>query len=97
MHRDVPKVVQHATGDDVVPWGVTYDLWARAAQPKHLRIEMGGGHQSLQHDPRIQDQTANFLAEHLLPNPGAQPRCQALNRPAAQPRCQALNRHDTFP
>ena len=61
----------HATGDDVVPWGVTYDLWARSAQPKHLRIEMGGGHQSLQHDPRIQDQTASFLAEHLLPNPGA--------------------------
>lgn len=55
----------HATGDDVVPWGSTFDLWSRAAQPKHLHIEMGGTHQSLQHDPRIQAETAAFLAEHL--------------------------------
>jgi dienelactone hydrolase len=60
----------HATGDDVVPWGVSYDLWSRAAQPKNLRIEMGGHHQSLQHDPRIQAQTAAFLANHLTPVPG---------------------------
>ena len=70
-HRDgIARGFWHATGDDVVPWGVTYDLWARAAQPKHLRIEMGGHHQSLQHDPGIQQETAAFLAEHL----GAEPR-----------------------
>lgn len=55
----------HATGDDVVPWGVTYDLWARAAQPKHLRVTMGGTHQSLQHDPAVQEATASFLIRHL--------------------------------
>ena len=65
-HDGVARGFWHATGDDVVPWGVTYDLWSRAAQPKHLRIEMGGHHQSLQHDPRVQADTAAFLAEHLL-------------------------------
>ncbi len=73
-HDGVARGFWHATGDDVVPWGVTYDLWSRASQPKHLRIEMGGHHQSLQHDLRIQAQTAAFLAEHLgapTPVPGA--------------------------
>lgn len=60
----------HATGDDVVPWGSTFNLWSRAAQPKTLRIGMGGTHQSLQHDPRIQAETAAFLAKHL----GMEPR-----------------------
>ncbi|MGB0732092.1 MAG: alpha/beta hydrolase [Miltoncostaeaceae bacterium] len=55
----------HATGDEVVPWGNTYDLWSRATQPKHLRVEMGGHHRSLQHDPRIQADTEAFLLRHL--------------------------------
>ncbi|MEO2140131.1 MAG: hypothetical protein ABGX91_07825, partial [Thermoleophilia bacterium] len=57
----------HATGDEVVPWGVTYDLWTRAAQPKHLHIEMGGHHRSLQHDPATQSATEAFLLRHLAP------------------------------
>jgi len=72
-HDGIARGFWHATGDDVVPWGVTYDLWSRAAQPKHLRIEMGGHHQSLQHDPRVQQATAAFLAENLggqTPVPG---------------------------
>jgi dienelactone hydrolase len=55
----------HAHGDEVVPWQNTFMLASRAAQPKHLRIEMGGNHRSLQHDPRIQEETALFLADHL--------------------------------
>ena len=57
----------HATGDEVVPWGNTYHLWSRATQPKHLRIEMGGHHRSLQHDPAIQSATEAFLLRHLAP------------------------------
>ncbi len=60
----------HARGDEVVPWQNTFTLASRAAQPKHLRIEMGGNHRSLQHDPRIQEETTLFLADHL----GAEPR-----------------------
>jgi dienelactone hydrolase len=69
-HDGIARGFWHATGDDVVPWGVTYELWSRASQPKHLRIEMGGHHQSLQHDPAGQQATATFLAEHM----GATPR-----------------------
>ncbi len=59
----------HARDDEVVPWQNTFMLATRATQPKHLRIEMGGHHRSLQHDPRIQVDTAQFLAQHLSAEP----------------------------
>lgn len=55
----------HARGDEVVPWGNTFNLHSRATQPKHLRIVMGGHHRSLQHDPSVQAGTVDFLATHL--------------------------------
>lgn len=55
----------HATGDDAVPWGHSFDLAGRCHHPVRLRVAMGGGHQTLQHDPAVLDETAAFLLEHL--------------------------------
>jgi pimeloyl-ACP methyl ester carboxylesterase len=64
-HDGIARGFWHATADDTVPWQDTFHMHARCAQPKHLRIEMGGGHQSLQHDPATQQATADFLERHL--------------------------------
>ena len=55
----------HATGDEVVPWQTTFALAGRTAQPKALRVVMGGHHRSLQHDPRVQAENVAFLAAAL--------------------------------
>jgi dienelactone hydrolase len=55
----------HATGDDRVPWGATFALAGRTPPPARLRVALGGGHRSLQHDPGVLDETAAFLAAHL--------------------------------
>ena len=55
----------HATGDDRVPWGETFALAGRTPPPMRLRIALGGGHQSLQHDPVVLAETVAFLAAHL--------------------------------
>lgn len=56
----------HARGDEVVPWGNTFNLHSRTPQPKHLRITMGGHHRSLQHDPEVQADTVAFLGDALM-------------------------------
>lgn len=55
----------HARGDEVVPWGHSAWLAGISPDPVRLRVEMGGTHTSLQHDPGIQALSADFLAEHL--------------------------------
>lgn len=55
----------HATGDAAVPWGHSFALAGRCHHPVRLRVAMGGGHQTLQHDPAVLDETAGFLALHL--------------------------------
>jgi pimeloyl-ACP methyl ester carboxylesterase len=55
----------HATGDDRVPWGATFTLAGRTPPPVRLRVALGGGHRSLQHDPAVLAETVAFLAEHL--------------------------------
>lgn len=57
----------HATGDDTVPWGHTFLLAGASPAPVRLRVKMGGGHQTLQHDPEVIHATAEFLREHLRP------------------------------
>jgi pimeloyl-ACP methyl ester carboxylesterase len=57
----------HATGDDRVPWGATFALAGRTPPPVRLRVALGGGHQSLQHDPAVLRETVAFLAAHLGP------------------------------
>jgi pimeloyl-ACP methyl ester carboxylesterase len=55
----------HATGDRSVPWGSTLALAGRTPHPMRLRIALGGGHNSLQHDPGVLAETVAFLARHL--------------------------------
>lgn len=55
----------HATGDDRVPWGATMDLAGRTHHPMRLRIALGGGHGTLQHDPAVLAETVAFLTAHL--------------------------------
>jgi pimeloyl-ACP methyl ester carboxylesterase len=59
----------HATGDDRVPWAATMALAARAPHPKRVRIALGGGHGTLQHDPAVVADTVAFLATHLDARP----------------------------
>lgn len=56
----------HATGDDRVPWGSTFALAGLARHPKRLRITLGGGHNTLQHDPAVLAETVAFLSAHLV-------------------------------
>jgi len=55
----------HATGDDQVAWGATLALAGRTPHPMRLRIALGGGHNTLQHDPAVLAETVAFLAAHL--------------------------------
>jgi uncharacterized protein len=55
----------HATGDEQVPWAATAVLGGLAPHPRQIRIVLGGDHGSLQHDPRIQAETCDFLCAHL--------------------------------
>lgn len=55
----------HATGDDRVPWGSSMALAGMTPHPMRLRVALGGGHGSLQHDPRVLRETVAFLGAHL--------------------------------
>lgn len=55
----------HAVGDDRVPWAGTFRLAQISPPPVHLRVKMGGGHTTLQHDPEVLRDTADFLVAHL--------------------------------
>jgi alpha-beta hydrolase superfamily lysophospholipase len=57
----------HATGDASVPWGGTLALAGLTHHPMRLRIALGGGHGSLQHDPAVIAESADFLNAHLRP------------------------------
>jgi len=69
----------HATGDATVPWNATAALAQHTAHPRHLRVVLGGSHNSLQHDPRVLADTGAFLQTHLtdMPSAGACPRDEA--------------------
>lgn len=54
-----------ATGDDSVPWAATLALAGRTPPPVRLRLALGGGHRTLQHDPAVLAETVTFLAAHL--------------------------------
>jgi dienelactone hydrolase len=61
----IARAFWHATGDDRVPWGSTLALAGRAPHPTLLRIVLGGGHRTLQHDGRVLAGSVAFLARHL--------------------------------
>jgi len=55
----------HATGDDAVPWSHSFALATMCAPPVRLRVAIGGGHRTLQHDPAVLAETVAFLEGHL--------------------------------
>ena len=64
-HDGVARGYWHATRDERVPWQATFALAQATPRPRHLRIVLGGTHQSLQHDPAVRADTVAFLARHL--------------------------------
>jgi pimeloyl-ACP methyl ester carboxylesterase len=64
-HAGVARGFWHATGDDTVPWAHSFHLSGLSPQPVRLRVTMGGGHQTLQHDPAVIAETVAFLRAHL--------------------------------
>ena len=62
---EIARGYWHATGDELVPWSWSQQLFARSPHPRHLRIVLGGHHRSLQHDPAVQAETVTFLQHHL--------------------------------
>jgi uncharacterized protein len=67
----IARAFWHATGDERVPWQVTFALSQLAPQPRKLRVVMGGHHRSLQHDPAVLADTVEFLRSHLFTEAGS--------------------------
>jgi uncharacterized protein len=57
--------LMHARGDEQVPYTVSEELYAVAAEPKRLLVIPGGHHRSLQHDVELQNESLRF-AERAL-------------------------------
>lgn len=55
----------HATGDELVPWQWSQQLFGLSPHPRRLRIAPGGHHRSLQNDPTVHADTIAFLSKHL--------------------------------
>jgi pimeloyl-ACP methyl ester carboxylesterase len=51
----------HAQGDEQVPYTVSEELYAAAADPKRLLLLPGGHHRSLQHDGELQAESLKFI------------------------------------
>jgi uncharacterized protein len=54
-------MLMHARGDEQVPYTVSEDLYAAAAEPKRLLLVPGGHHRSLQHDVEMQNEALRFV------------------------------------
>lgn len=65
LRSGVARAYWHARGDEQVPWSGTFALHEASPLPRRLRIEMGGSHSSLQHDPTVLADSSNFLADAL--------------------------------
>jgi pimeloyl-ACP methyl ester carboxylesterase len=61
----VARSLWHATGDEQVPWAGTFALAGSCPPPVRLRVVLGGGHRTLQHDPEVLAATASFMAGAL--------------------------------
>jgi fermentation-respiration switch protein FrsA (DUF1100 family) len=58
-------LLMHARGDEQVPYTVSEELYAAAAEPKRLLIVPGGHHRSLQHDLEMQNEALRFVERAL--------------------------------
>jgi alpha-beta hydrolase superfamily lysophospholipase len=54
-------LLMHARGDEQVPYTISEELYAAAAEPKRLLIFPGGHHRSLQHDVEMQNEALRFV------------------------------------
>jgi fermentation-respiration switch protein FrsA (DUF1100 family) len=54
-------LLMHARGDEQVPYTVSEELYAAAAEPKRLLLFPGGHHRSLQHDVEMQNEALRFV------------------------------------
>jgi hypothetical protein len=61
---EVPLLLLHAEGDEVVPVELSRNLHAAAPASK-LVVIPGGHHRSIQHDPELQGECVRFLARAL--------------------------------
>jgi pimeloyl-ACP methyl ester carboxylesterase len=61
---EIPVLLLHAEGDEVVPLELSREL-AAAAATAELVVVPGGDHRSVQHDPALQAHAAAFLADAL--------------------------------
>ena len=60
---DVPLLLLHAQGDEVVPIAHSRELAGRMRHPRSRLIELPGGHhRSIQHDPELQAVSLRFIA-----------------------------------
>ena len=58
-------LLMHARGDEQVPYTVSEELYASAAEPKRLLVMPGGHHRSLQHDVELQNESLRFVERAL--------------------------------
>ena len=58
-------LLMHARGDEQVPYMLSEDLYAVAAEPKRLLLVPGGHHRSLQHDVELQNESLRFVERAL--------------------------------
>jgi uncharacterized protein len=58
-------LLMHARGDEQVPYTVSEELFAAAAEPKRLLVIPGGHHRSLQHDVELQNESLRFVERAL--------------------------------
>jgi alpha-beta hydrolase superfamily lysophospholipase len=54
-------LLMHARGDEQVPYTMSEELYAAAAEPKRLLVFPGGHHRSLQHDVEMQNEALRFV------------------------------------
>jgi fermentation-respiration switch protein FrsA (DUF1100 family) len=60
-----PLLLIHARGDERIPYTVSEQLYARAAEPRKLIVLPGGHHRSAQHDPELQGMALRWLEREL--------------------------------
>jgi alpha-beta hydrolase superfamily lysophospholipase len=60
-----PLLLIHARGDERIPYTVSEELYARAAEPRKLVVLPGGHHRSAQHDPELQGMALRWLERAL--------------------------------
>jgi uncharacterized protein len=69
---DLPLLLMHAEGDELIPATHSAELHRRARSPhKRLLILPGGHHRSIQHDGEMHGESLRFLKRAWRPNGGA--------------------------